>query len=68
MKMPVISFALLNIFVVLHGVRGLPSYCYNYYSEFSLTNDYNPNIYPEINTTVQEVTGLYNIIEVIQGI
>ena len=56
------------MFAVLHGAYGLQSYCHNYYSEFSLPKDYNPNIYPEINTTVQEVTGLYNIIEVIQGI
>ena len=58
------------IFVVLFvaknhfGVLGLPSYCFNYYSEFSLDQDYNPNIYPEANTTITDITTLYKISEV----
>ena len=45
-------------------VLGLPSWCYDYYSEFSLDQDYNPTIYPEVNTTITDITTLYKISEV----
>ena len=45
-------------------VLGLPSYCFDYYSEFSLDQDYNPTIYPEVNTTITDITTLYKISEV----
>ena len=56
----VILFAIKNHSRVL----GLPSYCFNYYSEFSLDQDYNPTIYPEVNTTITDITTLYKISEV----
>ena len=45
-------------------VWGLPEYCYNYYSEFALDEDYNPSIYPEVNTTITDLTTLYKVSEV----
>ena len=45
-------------------VLGLPSWCFDYYSEFSLDEDYNPTIYPEVNTTITDITTLYKISEV----
>ena len=48
----------------LHCVYGLPEYCYNYYSEFALDEHYNPAIYPEINTTITDITTLYKVSEV----
>ena len=47
-----------------HVVLGLQSWCYDYYSEFSLDQDYNPTIYPEVNTTITDITTLYKISEV----
>ena len=52
---------------MLNGASGLPSYCYNYYSEFLLDEDYNPSIYPEVNTTIEDITTLYKISEVVKG-
>ena len=46
------------------GVYGLPEYCYNYYSEFALDEHYNPAIYPEVNTTITDITTLYKVSEV----
>ena len=46
------------------SVYGLPEYCYNYYSEFALDENYNPAIYPEINTTITDITTLYKVSEV----
>ena len=48
----------------LNSVYGLPEYCYNYYSEFALDEHYNPAIYPEINTTITDITTLYKVSEV----
>ena len=48
----------------LSCVHGLPEYCYNYYSEFALDEHYNPAIYPEINTTITDITTLYKVSEV----
>ena len=45
-------------------VWGLPEYCYNYYSEFALDEHYNPSIYPEVNTTITDLTTLYKVSEV----
>ena len=56
---------LLIIFINNNQVAlGLSSWCYDYYSEFSLDQDYNPTIYPEVNTTVTDITTLYKISEV----
>ena len=57
-----ISFLL--ILSSLNCVYGLPEYCYNYYSEFALDEHYNPAIYPEINTTITDITTLYKVSEV----
>ena len=57
-----ISF--LFILPSLYSVYGLPEYCYNYYSEFALDEHYNPAIYPEINTTITDITTLYKVSEV----
>ena len=46
------------------GIYGLPEYCYNYYSEFALDEHYNPGIYPEVNTTLTDITTLYKVSEV----
>ena len=48
----------------LNCVNALPEYCYNYYSEFALDEHYNPAIYPEINTTITDITTLYKVSEV----
>ena len=57
--------SLLMIFINNHhAVLGLQSWCYDYYSEFSLDQDYNPTIYPEVNTTITDITTLYKISEV----
>ena len=53
------------LFTSIYSVSGLPSYCYHYYSEFSLNDDYNPTIYPEVNTTITDITTLYKVSEVI---
>ena len=53
------------LFTSFYSVSGLPSYCYHYYSEFSLNDDYNPTIYPEVNTTITDITTLYKVSEVI---
>ena len=45
-------------------VWGLPEYCYNHYSEFALDEHYNPSIYPEVNTTITDLTTLYKVSEV----
>ena len=51
-------------FFVLDFTNGIPSYCHNYYSEFSLHEEYNKNIDPELNMTISEKSYLYNIVEV----
>ena len=48
----------------LNCFNALPEYCYNYYSEFALDEHYNPAIYPEINTTITDITTLYKVSEV----
>ena len=54
----------LVFFFVLDFTNGIPSYCHNYYSEFSLHEEYNKNIDPELNMTISEKSYLYNIVEV----
>ena len=54
----------LLLYTFFCSVCGLPSYCYNYYSEFALNEDYNPTVYPEINTTITDLTTLYKVSEV----
>ena len=49
------------------GVCRLPEYCYNYYSEFALDEHYNPGIYPEVNTTLTDITTLYKVSEVVSS-
>ena len=58
-----IIFGLLYV-ITFNPVWGLPAYCYNYYTEFALDEDYNPNIYPEVNTTITDITTLYKVSEV----
>ena len=58
-----ITFLLLA--ATFYCVCGLESYCYHYYSEFSLDEHYNPTIYPEVNTTITDITTLYKVSEVI---
>ena len=54
----------LVFFSVLDFTNGIPNYCHNYYSEFSLHEEYNKNIDPELNMTISEKSYLYNIVEV----
>ena len=54
----------LVFFFMLDITNGIPSYCHNYYSEFSLHEEYNKNIDPELNMTISEKSYLYNIVEV----
>jgi len=63
----VLSLVTILIFFINNSslVQGLPSWCFDYYSEFSLDQDYNPTIYPEVNTTITDITTLYKISEVI---
>ena len=58
------SYVILMFIDSYSVVLGLPSYCFDYYSEFSLDQDYNPTIYPEVNTTITDITTLYKISEV----
>ena len=51
--------------VMVNGVFGLASYCKSYYSEFSLNENYNPTIYPEVKTKITDITTLYKVSEVI---
>ena len=57
----VIHYAAIFLFDPTYGI---PDYCRNFYSEFSLHEEYNKNIDPEINMTVSEKSYLYNIVEV----
>ena len=54
------------LLLVVNGIFGLPSYCKSYYSEFSLNENYNPTIYPEVKTKITDITTLYKVSEVIQ--
>ena len=47
-----------------HVGCSVPGECFNYYSEFSLDPSYNPNVTPDINTTITENTTIYKILEV----
>ena len=58
------QLSFLFILSSLYCVYGLPEYCYNYYSEFALDEHYNPAIYPEVNTTITDITTLYKVSEV----
>ena len=49
---------------VFDQTYGIPSYCHDYYTEFSLQDGYNRNIDPDVNVTVSEITYLYNVVEV----
>ena len=51
--------------ILLDLAYGVPPHCHNYYSEFTLHEEYNKNIDPEINITISEKSYLYNIVEVI---
>ena len=59
-----VNVVYLVFFFVLDFTNGIPSYCHNYYSEFSLHEEYNKNIDPELNMTISEKSYLYNIVEV----
>ena len=59
---------ILLLLLSVKSVCGLPTYCYNYYSEFSLDEHYNPTIYPEVNTTITDITTLYKVSEVLHSI
>ena len=50
--------------ICLSYVVCLPAECFNYYSEFSLSSEYNPNISPNFTTSVKETTILYKVAEV----
>ena len=51
--------------ILLDLTYGVPPHCHTYYSEFTLHDEYNKNIDPEINITISEKSYLYNIVEVI---
>ena len=63
-----VKFALVVFYITASKrVSGLPPFCYNYYTEFELDEDYNPNIYPEVNTKITDITTLYKVSEVSIG-